>query len=265
MKMPPMRETVIRPAPESAHMAEWLALVGRRVVLWFLLVATVTACGSAVQVPKGSLFESPDAPIPLRAGYWAQQPAFQNARFTGGGVEDVSLSATIESGLVALAQSTFRGSAQFESQATALASPIVDVVVVPTIEDLTMEKDPDGLGVKQIATVRMEWRVSDKTGRVLWSNVVWSPSGVMPAWFSGVASSSRSERCESTSRRQEPTCDRFHGGSALRSDSDCVAEGISRARAAVGIVAKDCCGRHCHGDSIGPSDKTLGTRGSSPS
>jgi len=172
MKMPPMRETVIRPAPESAHMAEWLALVGRRVVLWLLLVATATACGSTAQVPKGSLFESPDAPIPLRAGYWAQQPAFQNAPFTGGGVEDVSLSATIESGLVALAQSTFRGSAQFESQAAALASPIVDVVVVPTIGHLSMEKDPDGLGVKQIATVQMEWRVSDKTGRVLWSNVV---------------------------------------------------------------------------------------------
>jgi len=118
------------------------------------------------------LFESPDAPIPLRAGYWAQQPAFQNARFTGGGVEDVSLSTTIESGLVALARSTFRGSAQFESQAAALTSPIVDVVVVPTIGHLAMEKDPDGFGVKQIATVRMEWRVSDKTGRVLWSNVV---------------------------------------------------------------------------------------------
>lgn len=152
-------------------MAEWLASVGRRVVLWSLLVATVTACGSA-QVPVGSVFESSDAPIPLRAGYWAQRPAFQNARFTGGGVEDVSLSATIESGLVALARSTFRGSAQFESQAAALASPIVDVVVVPTIGHLAMEKDPDGLGVKQIATVRMEWRVSDKTGRVLWSNVV---------------------------------------------------------------------------------------------
>ena len=172
MKTPPMLETVIRPAPDSAHMAEWLVPVGRRVVLWLLLVATVTACGSAAQVPKGSLFESSDAPIPLRAGYWAQQPAFQNARFTGGGVEDVSLSATIESGLVALARSTFRGSAQFESQAAALASPIVDVVVVPTIGNLAMEKDPDGLGVKQIATVRMEWRVSDKTGRVLWSNVV---------------------------------------------------------------------------------------------
>ncbi|HTY77541.1 MAG TPA: hypothetical protein VMI34_06975 [Candidatus Bathyarchaeia archaeon] len=150
MKTPPMLETV----------------------LWLLLVATVTACGSAAQAPKGSLFESSDAPIPLRAGYWAQQPAFPNARFTGGGVEDVSLGATIESGLVALARSNFRDSAQFESQAEALASPIVDVVVVPTIGQLAMEKDPDGFGVKQIATVRMEWRVSDKTGRVLWSNMV---------------------------------------------------------------------------------------------
>ena len=141
-------------------------------VLWLLLVVTVTACGSAPQVSKGSLFESADAPIPLRAGYWAEQPAFQNARFTGGGVEDVSLSATIENGLEALARSTFRGSAQFESQAAALASPIVDVVVVPTIGRLAVEKDPDGLGVKQLATVQMDWRVSDKTGRVLWSNVV---------------------------------------------------------------------------------------------
>ena len=73
---------------------------------------------------------------------------------------------------MALARSTFRGSAQFESQGAAVASPNVDVVVVPTIGHLTMEKDPDGLGVKQIANVQMEWRVSDKTGRVLWSNVV---------------------------------------------------------------------------------------------
>ena len=142
MKMPPMLETVIRPAPESAHMAEWLALVGRRIVFWLLLAATATACASA-KAPMGSLFESSDAPIPLRAGYWVQL-AFHDARFKGGELGDVSLSDVMESGLVGVARTTFHGSAQFESQAAALASPIVDVVVVPTVGDLTMEPDPEG-------------------------------------------------------------------------------------------------------------------------
>ena len=170
MKMPPMLETVIRPAPESAHMAKWLAPVGRRIVFWLLLAATATACASA-KAPMGSLYESSDAPIPLRAGYWVQL-AFHDARFKGGGLGDVSLSDVMESGLVGLARSTFHGSAQFESQEAALASPIVDVVVVPTVGDLTMEPDPEGIGAKQIATVRMQWRVSDKAGRVLWSEAV---------------------------------------------------------------------------------------------
>jgi hypothetical protein len=78
----------------------------------------------------------------------------------------------MESGLVGVARSTFHGSAQFESQAAALVSPIVDVVVVPTIGDLTMEPDPEGIGAKQITTIRMQWRVSNKAGRVLWSNLV---------------------------------------------------------------------------------------------
>jgi hypothetical protein len=151
-------------------MAEWLAPVGRRIVFWLLLAATATACASA-KAPMGSLFESSDAPIPLRAGYWAQL-AFHDARFTGGGLGDVSLSDVMERGLVDLARSTFHGSAQFESQAAALASPIVDVVVVPTIGQLAMEPDPEGVGAKQITTVRMQWRVSDKAGRVLWSEVV---------------------------------------------------------------------------------------------
>ena len=170
MKMPPMLETVIRPAPESAHVAEWLAPVSRRLVFWLLLAATATACASA-RAPMGSLYESSAAPIPLRAGYWVQL-AFHDARFTGGGLGDVSLSDAMETGLVDLARSTFRGSAQFESQAAALASPIVDVVVVPTIGHLTMEPDPEGIGAKQLTTIRMQWRVSDKTGKVLWSNLV---------------------------------------------------------------------------------------------
>jgi hypothetical protein len=170
MKMPPMLETVIRRAPESAHMARWLAPVGRRIVFWLLLAATATACASA-KAPMGSLYESSDAPIPLRAGYWVQL-AFHDARFTGGELGDVSLSDVMERGLVGLARSTFHGSAQFESQAAALASSNVDVVVVPTIGQLTMEPDPEGIGAKQITTVRMQWRVSDKAGRVLWSEVV---------------------------------------------------------------------------------------------
>jgi hypothetical protein len=170
MKMPPMLKTVIRPVSEAAHVAEWLAPASRRIVFWLLLAATATACASA-KVPVGSLHESSAAPIPMRAGYWAQL-AFHDARFTGGGLGDVSLSDAMELGLVDLARSTFRGSAQFESQAAALASPIVDVVVVPTIGSLTMEPDPEGIGAKQLTTVRMEWRVSDKTGKVLWSNLV---------------------------------------------------------------------------------------------
>jgi len=149
---------------------EWLAPRGCRVVLWLLLVATAAACAPARQ-PLGSLFESPGAPIPLRAGYWVQ-PEFQEARFRGGGLEDVSLGDIMERGLVEIARGSFRGSAQFESPAVGLASPSVDVVVVPTVDLFSMEPDPDGLGAKEITTVRMQWRVSDKTGRVLWSNMV---------------------------------------------------------------------------------------------
>ena len=90
MKMPPMLETVIRPAPESAHMARWLAPVGRRIVFWLLLAATATACASA-KAPMESLHESSGAPIPLRAGYWVQM-AFHDARFEGG--SEVCRSAT---------------------------------------------------------------------------------------------------------------------------------------------------------------------------
>jgi hypothetical protein len=139
-------------------------------VAWLLLVATAAACAPAQQ-PLGSLFESPDAPIPLRAGYWVQ-PEFQAARFTGGGLEDVSFGDIMERGLIGLAQSSFRSSAQFESQPAALAAPSVDVVVVPTVDLFAMQPDPEGLGAREITTVRMQWRVSDKAGRVLWSNMV---------------------------------------------------------------------------------------------
>ncbi len=151
-------------------MAGWHVPRGCRVVAWLLLVATAAACTPAQQ-SLGSLFESPDAPIPLRAGYWAQ-PEFQDARFTGGGLEDVSFGDIMERGLIGLARSSFRGSAQFESRPAALASPSVDVVVVPTVDLFAMQPDPEGLGAKEITTVRMQWRVSDKAGRVLWSNMV---------------------------------------------------------------------------------------------
>ena len=84
----------------------------------------------------------------------------------------MSFGDTMEHGLAELAKSTFRSSTRFGSQAEALASPNIDAVVVPTIEVLALEKDPDGLGLKEISTVRMQWRVSDRTGRVLWSNMV---------------------------------------------------------------------------------------------
>jgi hypothetical protein len=135
-----------------------------------LLVTTTAACAPARQ-PLGSLVESPDAPIPLRAGYWAQ-PEFQDARFTGGGLEDASFGDIMERGLVGLARNSFRGSARFESRAAALASPSVDVMVAPTVDVLSISPDPEGLGAKEITTVRMQWRVSDKEGRVLWSNMV---------------------------------------------------------------------------------------------
>lgn len=141
-----------------------------RVVLLLALAAAAGACAPA-QGSRGTLFDSPDAPIPLRAGYWAQ-PEFQDARFTGGGLGGVSFGDTMSRGLVTLARSSFRGSAQFASREEAVASPIVDVVIAPTIDTFTMDPDPEGLGAKDIATVRMQWRVSDKAGRVLWSNMV---------------------------------------------------------------------------------------------
>jgi hypothetical protein len=161
---------VILSARESGHAAERLAPPARRVVLWLLLVAAAAGCAPA-QPPLGTLVESSGAPIPLRAGYWAQ-PEFQGARFRGGGLEDVSLGDIMDRGLAGVARSSFRGSAQFESQAEALASPSVDVVVVPTVDLLAMEPDPGGLGAKELTTVRIQWRVSDKAGRVLWSNMV---------------------------------------------------------------------------------------------
>ncbi|HTU02349.1 MAG TPA: hypothetical protein VMG58_11055 [Candidatus Sulfotelmatobacter sp.] len=170
MRTPPVLQA-IRAARKSGHAAERAAPASCRVVFWLLLAVTGAGCAPA-QLPMGSLYESSGAPIPLRAGYWMQQPEFRDARFTGDGLEDVSISDAMERGLVWLARSTFRGSAQFESQATALASPVIDVVVVPTIDHLAMEPDPDGLGPKKITTVRMQWSVTDKAGRVLWSNQV---------------------------------------------------------------------------------------------
>jgi hypothetical protein len=139
-------------------------------VVWLLLVATAAACAPAQQ-PLGSLFESPSAPIPLRAGYLVQ-PEFEKARFEGHGLEDLSFGDIMERGLIGLAHSSFRGSALFESRPAALAAPSVDVVVVPTVDLFAMQPDPEGLGAKEITTVRIQWTVSDKAGRVLWSNMV---------------------------------------------------------------------------------------------
>jgi hypothetical protein len=141
-----------------------------RLTTALVLAVVAAACGSTPP-PLGSAVESSTAPIPLRVGYWVQ-PEFQSARFTGALPDNVSFGDIMEHGLAELATSTFRSSTRFGSQAEALASPNIDAVVVPTIEVLALEKDPEGLGLKEISTVRMQWRVSDRTGRVLWSNMV---------------------------------------------------------------------------------------------
>ena len=140
----------------------------RGVVLWLLLAAAAAGCGPP---PLAGSVESSTSPIPLRVGYW-RQPEFQTARFTGEGLGDVSFADTMEQGLNQLAINTFRSGEWFGSQAEALASPSIDAVVVPTIESLSIAKDPEGIGPKEISTVRMQWRVSDRTGKVLWSNMV---------------------------------------------------------------------------------------------
>lgn len=141
-----------------------------RVALALALAVAAGACAPATGA-RGTLYESPSAPIPLRAGYWAQ-PEFQDARFTGGGLEGASFGDIMSRGLVGLARSSFRGSAEFQSREEAMASPLVDVIIAPTIDTFTMAPDPEVVGPRDIATVRMQWQVSDKTGRVLWSNLV---------------------------------------------------------------------------------------------
>jgi hypothetical protein len=141
-----------------------------RVVPGLMLWVAAAGC-AATPGPPGAMFSSPDAPIPLRAGYWLS-PRFEDARFTGGLVGDAAFGDVMREGLIDLARSTFRASAQFESREMALASPTVDVVVAPTIESLSVAKDPEGLGARDLSTVRMRWHVSDKAGAVLWSNVV---------------------------------------------------------------------------------------------
>jgi hypothetical protein len=145
-------------------------LPARSAVFWLVLAVVAAAC-APTPPPSGAAVESSTAPIPLRVGYWVQ-PEFQSARFTGARLEDVSFGDIMEHGLAELGMSTFRSSARFGSQAEALASPNIDAVVVPTIELLAINKDPEGFGAKEISTVQMQWRVSDRTGRVLWSNMV---------------------------------------------------------------------------------------------
>ena len=148
------------------------ALAGMtHVVAWMLFAVVAGGCASAPAAPVGTVVESPASPIPLRAGYWVS-PELRDARFTREGLGDVAFGDIMARGLAELAHSSFRWSAQFPSRDATLASPLVDVVVAPTMGALTMEPDPEGVGPKEIATVRMQWRVTDKTGRELWSNVV---------------------------------------------------------------------------------------------
>jgi hypothetical protein len=142
-----------------------------RLTAALVLAVVAAACAPTPPPPLGSAVESSTAPIPLRVGYWVQ-PAFQSARFTAALPGDMSFGDIMEHGLAELATSNFRSSTRFGSQAEALASPNIDAVVVPTIELLAIDKDPEGFGLKEISTVRMQWRVSDRTGRVLWSNMV---------------------------------------------------------------------------------------------
>ncbi len=147
-----------------------MVIVSVRVALCVLLVVAVGGCTST-PVVLDTLSASPGAPIPLRAGYWVQ-PEFQDARFTDAGLADVAFGDIMARGIVELARRSFRESAQFGSRTEAMASPMVDVVVAPTIDAFTMKPDPEGAGAREIATVRMQWRVTDKTGRDLWSNLV---------------------------------------------------------------------------------------------
>jgi hypothetical protein len=142
-----------------------------RLTTALVLAVVAAACAPTPPPPLGSAVVSSTAPIPLRVGYWVQ-PEFQSARFTGPLPGDLSFGDIMEHGIAELATSNFRGSTRFGSQAEALASPNIDAVVVPTIELLAIDKDPEGFGLKEISTVRMQWRVSDRTGRVLWSNMV---------------------------------------------------------------------------------------------
>ena len=147
-----------------------MGLRARRAVLAVLLALLGAACAKSPP-PSGATVESATAPIPLRVGYWVQ-PAFQTARFTGEGLEDVSFGDVMEHGLAELGITTFRSAAWFGSQAEALESPNIDAAVVPTIQSMSIAKDPEGFGPKEISTVRMQWTVSDRTGRVLWTNMV---------------------------------------------------------------------------------------------
>lgn len=147
-----------------------MGLPARSAVFWLVLTVVAAAC-APTPPPLGSAVESPTAPIPLRVGYWVH-PEFQSARFTGALPGGVSLGDIMEHGLAELATSNFRSSTRFGSQAQAVAAPNIDAVVVPTIEVLALNKDPEGFGLKEISTVQMQWRVLDRTGRVLWSNMV---------------------------------------------------------------------------------------------
>src|SRR5262249_3151415 len=124
------------------------------------------ACAPTPPPPLGSAVASSTPPLPLRVGYLGR-PAVQSPRLPRPVPADLSVSDIMEHGIAELAKSNFRSSTRFGSQAEALASPNIDAVVVPTIELLAIDKDPDGFGLKEISTVRMQWRVSDRTGRVL--------------------------------------------------------------------------------------------------
>ena len=144
--------------------------VGRNAVFWLVLAVVAVAC-APTPPPMGSAVESSTAPIPLRVGCWAQ-PEFRSARFRGALPDDVSFGDIMDHGLAELVKSTFRSSTRFGSQAEALASPNIDAVVVPAIEVLALEKDPEGMGLKEISTVQMQWRCRTRragcSGRTWW-------------------------------------------------------------------------------------------------
>jgi hypothetical protein len=131
----------------------------------------------------------------------------------GGGLEDVSFGDIMEHGLIGLARSSFRGSAQFQSRPAALASPSVDVVVVPTGRSLRHAAGPGGPrsqgdhdGANAMARVGQggPGAVVEHGGHAASRDLRGPPVS------QGVR---RARRARAFRGEQEPRCDRFRGGS----------------------------------------------------